>query len=106
MCFFVCWYGFAFFDLGCVCEGWLVVFWGRFGGLVVGLFLGGWVVLVCGGCFVLLVLVFGGEGQKTNSHILIVTGWIHFSYKQGHRDAALQTVYLLLLQNPLRVGHV
>ena len=34
------------------------------------------------------------ESQTANVLILIVTGWIHFSNKQGHRDAALQTVYI------------
>lgn len=38
------------------------------------------------------VLFFFNQSQTTNSHILIITGWIHFSNKQGHRDAALQTV--------------
>lgn len=57
---------------GGVCEGWLVVDLHGFGGC------GYWVFY---------------QSQTTNSHILIITGWIHFSYKQGHRDAALQTLY-------------
>lgn len=47
-----------------------------------------------GGCgYWFFFFFFFNQSQTTNLHILIITGWINFSNKQGHKDAALQTVY-------------